>query len=339
MYEYSKRVRVIMMVKFLLTLCLILSTNFSFAVENDAINFMAEKMVKDFRASIELYNTEKKTNLPVIEKTVGGYTLSINKNIIRFSIGNYLNKQLYINDDLIPFSKIIISKTSFLDLFLASAFAENVFIHTLDAPSAKILLEVLSTFGEKLEKIGWNCTDESCKKEVRENNLIVISYELFKRKKECKQQLTKANESISLYKFASLVSEEESQKYLSFLESPEFKEVKDFMEKVVNTNRPAVTAFMKDYMGMENKYQYYCMEVFLPPDLMKAKQEAVKGPEIEKTVYLAKSTCIALEDLRSCLKELQAKAETINNMRREKKLPVTEEVPDVKKTFDQAKPK
>lgn len=326
------------MIKFLLTLSLVLTTFYSHAAENDALDFIADKMVNDFHKGIEAYNSEKETT-PKIERTVGGYTFTINKNVIRFSIGNYLNKQLYINDELIPFSKIIVSKTSFLDLFLASAFAENVFIHTLDAPSAKVLLEVLSTFGEKLEKIGWNCTDESCKKEVRENNLIAISYELFKRKKECKQQLAKASESIARYKYASLISEEEGQKYLSFLESPEFKEVKDFMEKVVKTNRPAVTAFMKDYMGMENKYHYYCMEVFLPPELMKAKQEALKGPEMEKTVYLAKSTCIALEDLKSCLKEFQAKAETINNMRRETKLPVTEEVPDVKKTFDAVKPR
>lgn len=326
------------MIKFLLSLSLILTTVYSYAAENDAIDFIADKMVKDFHSGIEAYNSQKDTS-PKIERTVGGYTFAINKNIIRFSIGNYLNKQLYINDELTSFSKITIPKTSFTDFFLSPAYAADaVFMFTLDAPSAKILLEVLSTFGEKLEKIGWNCTDESCKKEIRENNLTAISYELFKRKKECKQQLAKTSETISTYKYKSLVDEEDSQKYLSFLGSPEFNEVKEFMEKVVNTNRPAVAAFMKDYMGMENKYHYHCMEVFLPPGMDKATMNSVSGPEMEKTIYIARSTCIALEDLRSCLKELQAKNETINNMRREKKLPVSE-LPDVKKTFDNAKPR
>lgn len=326
------------MIKFLLTLCLVLATNLSFAVENDAIDFMAEKIVNDFQKGVDDYNANKKENLPKIEKEIGGYSFTIKKNIIRFSIVNYLNKQLYINDELIPFSKIMkpkeTPKTSFLDFLFTPAFAIDFSpMPYVDAESSMIMLEVLSQFSEKLEKTAVNCTNDSCKQEVKENNLKLISYELFKRKRDCKQKLEKTSHSIRVYEY-SLQDEEKRQQALVSVVSPEFKDVREFMAMIVISNRPTAKEFMKNYMNAESTYGKSCMEVLLPVGLNIKDFPKITNPtpEIENAVYIARSSCIALEELKSCLINLQTDAKKINDLKRDKKSPL-DDLPDVNSAF------
>jgi len=328
-----------MMVKFLLTLCLLLFTNFSFAVENDAIDFMAEKIVSDFQKSVDEYNAEKKENLPKIEKEIGGYSFTIKKNSIRFSIVNYLNKQLYINDELIPFSQIKTQKeapkTTVIDFLFTPAFAiEFSPMPSMDAESSMTLLETLSQFGERLEKIGVNCTKDVCKQEVRENNLKLISYELFKRKKECKQKLEKTSHSIRAYSYSLQEDEEKRQQELVSVISPEFKEVREFMMMLVISNRSVAKEFMKNYLNVDGTYGKSCMEVLLPVGLNIKDFPKISNPtpEIENAVYIARSSCIALEELKTCLVNLQTDAKKINDLKREKKSPL-DDLPEVNSAF------
>lgn len=325
-----------MMTKILLTFTLLMSTTFSYADENDALNFVVEKMVSDFQKGVEAYNAEKEIHLPKIIEKDGAYTFTIKKNRVHFTIVNYLNEQLYINDQLKSFPKDTLPKTTFIDLFFTPAFAEETDMPNIDGDSTKILLQTLSTFGMKLDKVGWTCVTSSCKKDIRDKNLKKLMTELNKRKNDCNEQQNETTESIARYGRTNIIQA------LSFLPAPNFYEVKQFMDKLTKTNQKAVATFMEDHMGIENKPHASCMQIMLtgtvaevPGNFQNLRAYGSHlGNESNSAISEAKNTCVALEQLKSCLLTLHADTVTINNYKRQAK-EIVDNFPNIKSTFSQ----
>lgn len=328
------------MAKILILLSLLCSASISFANENEALNFMADKIVRDFDNGIDLYNAEKESTLPKIEEKNGAYTFQIKSNRIHFTIVNYLNEQLYINDKISNFPKEAnLPKTSFVDLFIKPAMAgeEDGDMPSLDGESAKMLLQTLSTFSFKLEKVGWTCLS-ACKKEIREKNLRSILTELNKRKDDCREQQNTSHESIARFGRTGIVQS------LAFLPAPNFMDVKEFMVRLQKTNQKSVTTFMEENMGIENKSHKSCMQVMLigtvaetSGDLTNLRAYASRNSqESNNAIEQAKKTCVALESLKSCLVDLHADTVVINNKKREAKdASSVENFPNVNTTFSQ----
>lgn len=295
-----------MMTKILVALALIFSTSISFAAKReDAISFLTQKMIKDFQTATEIYNTEKAAGLPELVKENDIYVFTIKKSKIHFSIVNYLNQQLYIDDQLSPFPTSENIKTTFINLLMSSAVADEE--AKLDSETTKILVQTLASYNSQLEKIGWSCMTENCKREIREKNLANIAQELKKQQTNCKKNQDDTAESIRRLGRTNI------HYALSFLGAPEFDEIKKFMEKLVINSKVVTAAFMKDYIGADNKPHATCMEALL-----------VNAPksDAEKTITAAKENCIALEELKSCLVNFKADTNYINDKKREVDSPI-----------------
>jgi hypothetical protein len=327
------------MAKILILLSLLCCANLSFANDDEALNFMADKIVHDFEKGIDLYNVEKESTLPKIVEINGAYTFNIKSNKVHFTIVNYLNDQLYINDKISSFPKDAASKTtSFLDFFIKPAMAnDDGDLPTLDGESAKMLLQTLSTFSFKLEKVGWTCLS-GCRKDIRDKNLRGILTELNKRKEDCKEQQYSSHESIARYGRTGIVQS------LAFLPAPNFMDVKQFMEKLQKSNQKNVTTFMEENLGIENKTHKSCMQVMLigtvaemSGDLSNLRAYASRNSkESNDAIDQAKKTCVALESLKSCLVDLHADTVVINNKKREAKdASSIDNFPNVNTTFSQ----
>lgn len=327
------------MAKILIFFSLLCSASLTFANDDEALNFLADKIVRDFEKGIDLYNVEKESTLPKIVEKNGAFTFNIKSNKIHFTIVNYLNEQLYINDKISSFPKeTSLPKTSFIDLFIKPAMAnDDGDLPTLDGESAKMLLQTLSTFSFKLEKVGFTCLS-SCKKEIREKNLRGILAELNKRKDDCKEQQYTSHESIARFGRTGIVQS------LAFLPAPNFMEVKDFMTRLSKSNQKSVTTFMEENMGIENKSHKSCMQIMLigtvaemSGDLTNLRAYASKNSrESNEAISQAKKTCVALESLKSCLVDLHADTVVINNKKREAKdASSIDNFPNVNTTFSQ----
>lgn len=331
----------IIMFKFLLTLTLIFSSSFAFAVDKDeAIKFVTSKIVNDFKKGIEAYNTEKVSQLPMFEYDTGYYTFSIKKNNFRFSIVNFIEEKIYINEQLIPFSKLTKTtapKASFLDFFMSSAFAGED-LPKLDGESAKILLDALTFFNIKLEKVDWMCISNSCKKGLRDRNLEKIFLELKKQNEFCKKSVEETQESFRRYERVLPAMGQNAHLAYSFLGAPEFEDVKKFMSNINMSSKTSVNIVMRDYLLAENKVHQTCMDLMLSLEL-EMGNEALAKPDIQKSMATAKNNCMALEELKECAINFQADAKFINDKKREAEgydKAYFFNVPDVNKTFKRA---
>lgn len=295
-----------MMTKILVALALLISTSISFAAKReDAISFLTQKMIKDFQKATEVYNAEKEAGLPELVKEHDIYVFTIKKSKIHFSIVNYLNQQIYINDQMTSFPKVESIKTTFLNFLMSSAVADDAV--KLDGETTKLLIQTLASYNSKLEKIGWTCMTENCKREIREKNLANITEELKKQHEICKNTQAETAESIRR------LGRTQIHYALSFLGAPEFNDIKTFMEKLTINSKVGTAAFMKDYMGAENKPHATCMEALL-----------VNAPktDAERTIEAAKDNCIALEELKTCLVNFKADTNFINDKKREVDSPI-----------------
>ncbi len=318
------------MKKFALVICLILQSTISYSREEEILNLLAEKMVTDFHKGVELYNAEKEAGLPEIKMGDDTYLFKYKKNSFRFSIVNYLNDQIYINDQLkkIPLN-LSAPKTSWLNVFINIAHAEE----ELDADSTKILLQTLSTFTIKLDKIGFTCITSSCKAEVRNKNMKRILAELEKKKDDCAERQQGTGESLNRFgRTNSLYS-------LQMTVGSEFNGVKEVMKKVVSANKKEVNNFLEDHLNIESKPHKTCIQVMvagtaaeMKGGLNNLKKYAEGGPN-QAIIEDAKKTCVAMEELKSCLVTLQADSQAINSHKRQAKQNDVDNFPDVKTKF------
>ncbi len=314
-------------------ICLIFQSTISLANEEEILNFLAEKMVTDFHKGVDLYNAEKETGLPEIIKENEMYSFQHKKNSFRFSLVNYLNDQIFINDQLkkLPQS-LTATKTSWFNLLINTAHAED----DLDADSTKILLQTLSTFTTKLDKIGFTCITSSCKGDVRNKNMKRILAELESKKSDCAERQYDAGESVNRFgRTGSIYS-------LAMTVGNEYNGVKEVMKKVVAANKKDVNNFLEDHLNVESKPHKTCLQVMVAGTAAEMKgglnnitKYAEGGPN-KAIIEDAKKTCVAMQELKSCLVTLQSDTQAINNHKRQAKQNDVDVFPDVKTRFSNA---
>lgn len=301
--------------------------------EEQYLNFLSEKMVKDFHAGIALYNEKKSSDLPQIirNKKDENYSFMANKNRVRFTILNYLNDQIYINDRLkkIP-AESIEQKTSLLSLIIQEANAEE----DLDAGSTALILKALGEMSGKLDEVGFTCVMESCQKKTRDKNMAKILSTLKNQKEDCENRQGEVGASLEDFK--------RSQSTDSFIITltTEFNSVKEFMRKISNSNAKSVESFMEDKLARP-KNSGTCMTILLRGTKVDkhlitwyAKGGHAGYSEEEKSIIQnASQACQMMSDLKSCVQTLQGQMTTMNNEKRKAKDNAIDTFPEVNKAF------
>lgn len=305
----------------------------TFAQEEAVLNFLAEKMVSDFHQGLKIYNQERGKDLPEIKSEDEIYSFSHKKNVFRFSMINYLNDQIYINNQLKTVSQIKAAPvTTLFDYIIKPAHAEE----DLDAASAKVLLQTLSSFSGKLEKIGFTCITSSCKKDIRDKNLAKIRRTLDEKRQDCEER--QADTGDSLKKF------ERSQSTLSLAMTVgnEFNSVKEFMKKIASANKKDVNNFLEDHLNVETKPHQTCLQVMVAGTAGEVKgglsnlATYAAGGANQGLIDEAKKTCVEMEQLKSCLLTLQENSVSMNNIKRQAKQNDLDHFPDAKSGFSKA---
>mgnify|MGYP001597427724 CR=1 FL=1 len=90
---------------------------------------IAEILDRDYEtilAWVKLYNEKKDPKAPVIKKGAGNYyNLVVNNARIKFTVLNYVNDQIFVNNRLVTRSRFGLKKTSWNNPFISDAVAED----------------------------------------------------------------------------------------------------------------------------------------------------------------------------------------------------------------------
>jgi len=269
---------------FLLLISFIFSCAFSYAddTKKEAIDLLAGKTISDFQKAIEIYNQKKESGAPAI-KRIGkqNYNLVMNATTVRFSLVNFLNNEMYVNNQLVERSSY----------------------------KSKNISNALSAFGSNLEEIGMMCFS-GCQKATREANLEKIIRTLEDQRSSCNEQLDTGKGPAKKYPSFKMVS------VLHSAFNPEFQSVRDFYLKIAETNKKSVEAFMSKKTGTTKNYEN-CISVMSagtiadkgpegPKTLESARNICVKMDELKNClVNLKKNVSAANTTKRNAKKHLQ----------------------------------
>lgn len=320
------RVNGVDMIKLLLLCSMFFTSSLAFAegTDNDYLDFLTKKTIQDFQKGIELYNSKKDAQSPAITKNDEGlYKMVAKKNIVHFSLINYLNDQIYINNRLTERSSLGLKLTSWLDHLITTAVAED---GNLDAESTKIILTALGSLTKNLEEVGMMCIMSSCKKEIREKNMKKILTTLNAQNEECAQQQYDQEKTIDRHSSYRMID------MLHSTLSPEFMSVKNLFKKVAEANKGAVQTFMEDKLPLEKNYRT-CIGIMTAGTIADHEGGSLQaGSSILKSGYgglnsdrmaqvkdEAKDVCVKMEELKGCMLSLKENLAVINNFKREEK--------------------
>lgn len=290
--------------------------------KKEAIDLLAHKTIADFQKAIEIYNQKKDDSAPEI-KRIGkqDYNLVVNVATLRFSLVNYLNDQMYVNDQLVQRSTFGLNKTTYSPIFVSNAIAAEA--QVLDATTTMTILTALSSFSGHLEEIGMMCFG-GCQKNTREANLKKIINTLDDQRNSCNEQLYAQDDSIKKYPSFRMVS------FLHSVINPEFQSVRNFYLKVAETNKKSVEVFMSKKMGITKDYEN-CIGVMtagtvadgnldsLSKGMLAIKAGTPSGMAIQNAVESARSICVKMDELKSCLVNLKNNVSVINSIKRNAK--------------------
>lgn len=253
--------------------------------KKEAVDLLAHKTIADFQKAIEVYNQKKDESDPAI-KRIGkqNYNLVANDTTIRFSLVNYLNNQMYVNDQLVE----------------RSSFGLNT-----KTVSTKIFMHAFSSFNTTLEEIGMMCFS-GCKETSREVNLKKIINTLEDQRISCNEHLYAKEDTIKKYPSFRMVS------LLHSAFNPEFQSVRNFYLKVAETNKKSVESFMSKKKAFTKDYEN-CIGV------MSAGTMADENLESIKALESARNICVKMDELKSCLVNLKKNLSAANSIKRSSK--------------------
>jgi hypothetical protein len=307
--------------KFIFTLLLLFNMNQLVAADSkkEAIDLLANKTIADFQKAIEVYNQKKDPAAPMISR-IGkqNYTFLVNKTTVRFTLVNYLNDQMYVNEQLVKRSTFGIKKTSYISVIMASALASSEV--TLDGATTRVMLTALGELSGHLEEIGMLCFSD-CQKGTRENNLKKIIGTLSQQHSDCQGQLYAQEDTIKKYPSFKMVS------MLHSVFNPEFQSVRNFFLKISEVTKNSEDSFMTEKLGIEKNYPN-CMGVMtsgtiadgsldsLNRGILAIKAQGPAGMAMEKSIEVARNICIKMDELKSCLVELKKNVNAINTIKR-----------------------
>lgn len=311
------------MIKFLLVFSLLLSSTLVHAIDSkkEAIDFLTQKTIADFQKGIEHYNQKKESTLPPIKRiSKQNYSLVVKQTTVRFSLVNYLNDQMFVNDKLVSRSGFGVVKTSYLDSFITKAEASET---DVDGETTKLILTVLGKFTQSLEEVGMMCFG-GCQKSTREANMKKIINTLDDQRKSCNEQLYEQEDSIKKYPSFKMVS------LLHSIFNPEFQSVRNFYLKLAETNKKEVDEFMSKKLSMTKGYEN-CMGVMTAGTVADGSQDSLTkgaialaaggpvGMAIEAAVDHARDICLKMDELKNCLTNLKKNVGVINTIKRNAK--------------------
>ncbi len=310
------------MKSFLFALVLI-CTSFAYGAdpEKEAIDFLANKTRNDFQKGIDLYNANKAPSAPAVKKVKSRvYQFVVKNNTVHFSIVNYLNDQVYINQRLVTKSTFGQPKTSWIDSLINTASAEE---GNLDGESTRIILTALGALTKNLDEVGMVCFS-GCQKETREQNLKKILATLDAQHEDCNQQLYTQQDTINKFPTYKMVS------LLHSTFDPEFQSLKNFFQKISEANKKKTTAFMKDKLAIEKSHQS-CVEVMTAGTIADGSASSgargeiilraggITSDRIQAEAEKARAICVKMDELKSCLLTLQKNVSAINSIKRNTK--------------------
>lgn len=324
--------------KVLLVLSMLLSFSQLLASDSQSeyLDVLTKKTIDDFQKGIELYNKSKPAKAPPIKRAGGRkYKMKANTAEVSFTLVDYLNNQMYINGKLHSIQGFGVKKTSYLNLIIESAYAEE----ELDGQTTKIILTALGSLNYHLQEIGMMCF-AGCQKEMRAKNLSKILTTLNDQQTDCEQQKDAQEESIRRFPSLKMVS------YLHSTLNPEFGMVRLFMQRISEQSSKSVNAFMKNKLGLEKNYTS-CIGVMtagtvadstvdsMSRGMMVLRAGGPAGEAMEKAIEEAVNVCTKIDQLKSCLIDLKKNLATINSIKRNNKSPgsdryPTEELPNMK---------
>lgn len=290
------------MKSFLLLISFILGCNVLLAADDkkEAVDFLTHKTIEDFHKGLESYNQK---GLPVI-KRIGkqNYTLVANATLVRFSLVNYLNDQMYVNDQLTK---------------------RSTFGSTAKSATTKIIQTALENLDDHLEKIGMMCFG-GCQKNTREANLKKMITTLDDQHKSCNEQVSSQDDSIKKYPSFRMVS------LLHSTFNPEFQSVRNFYLKVAEANKKSVEQFMSKKSANDKEHSG-CIAVMtagsvadgsidnLSKERLAAKAGGPSEAAIESAVESSRNICIKMDELKSCLVILKKNLSVINSLKKSAK--------------------
>ena len=313
------------MTKYISLWLVVLATAFSATaadIEKETLDYLTKKTIDDFHKGIENYNTSKDVDVPVIKKVKAQvYQFKAKTNTVHFSIVNYLNDQIYINNRQVTKSTFGIPKTtSWFDRLITPAHAEE---DDLDAESTKIILTALGGLSRNLEEVGMICF-AGCQKEIRGKNLKKILATLDRENSECAVAAEAQEDTINKFSSYKMVS------MLHSTFNPEFQSVKNLFQKVAEANRKSVNAFMENKLAIEKNYQS-CVGIMtagtvadgsydsMSRGIAVLKAGGVASIAMESAIEQAKSICVKMDSLKSCLLTVKKNLASINNIKRAEK--------------------
>ena len=312
------------MIKLLgITILIFLTSNICFAdfnnSESDYYDFLTKKTIEDFNAGVEHYNKNKSDKAPGIYKdSEQKFTIVIKPNKIHFTVLNYIKDEMYVNDLMVTRSKFGLSKsTTYFHLLISDVVADD---SQLDAETTKIILTALGGLEKNLEEVGMTCFMK-CERDVKKNNRKKIYDGLTRQHDMCDEQLNAQADTIEKYPSYNMVS------LLHSTLNPEFASIKNFIQKISESNAKKVKDFMTNKMIVTKNYQtcvevitsgtaadgaYNSMQKGMSVLLSGGAGSMVVAEEIEK----AKAICVKMEELRTCLVSLKKNLSTINSLKR-----------------------
>lgn len=298
-------------------------TSYAFAGEpaRESIDLLANKARNDFQKGIELYNASKEPSAPAIKKIKSKtYQFVVKNNTVHFSIVNYLNDQVYINQRLVTKSTFGLKQTSWIEYLINTAHAEE---GDLDGESTRIIMTALGALTKNLEDVGMVCF-AGCQKETREKNLKKILATLDAQHDDCNTQLYAQQDTINKYPTYQMVS------LLHSTFDPEFQSLKNFFQKISEANKKKIDSFMKDKLAIEKSHKS-CIEVMTAGTIADGATDAasrgmtvlraggVTSDRVQAEVEKARGICVKMDEVKSCLLTLQKNVATINTIKRNSK--------------------
>ncbi len=284
----------------------------------DYYNFLTQKIIEDFRTGIKNYNETKAANQPAIKRGLNqNYGMVFKKTRVRFSIVNYLNDQMYVNDKLVQRSTFGQAKTTWIIPFINEAVAAE---DDLDAETTKVLLTALGSLSEKMEEVGMMCFS-GCENDIKKNNRAKVYKTLERQHEDCNDQLYAQSETLRKYPSYQMVS------LLHSTFNPEFTGVRNLIQKISESNAKKVKEFMTEKMLVNKNYQT-CVEVVtsgtaadgayntLERGASVLRAGGVASMVIEQEIEKAQAICVKMDELKTCLLSLKKNLNSINSIKR-----------------------
>ncbi|MBC7427538.1 MAG: hypothetical protein H7336_02930 [Bacteriovorax sp.] len=313
------------MIKFFtLTITLLCATCVSAAVFNNSsseyYDYLTKKTIEDFNTGVKHYNESKPASAPGVYKGAGQkFNIVIKNNRIQFTVLNYIKDEMFVNGFQVKRSAFGLKnkKTTWIHLLISDAIADD---GDLDAETTTILLAALGGLEKNLEEVGMMCF-MGCEKDVKKNNKKKILDSLELQHNDCSNQLYAQEDTIKKYPSYNMVS------LLHSTFNPEFASVKALIQKVSEANTKKVKEFMTKKMLVTKNYQT-CVEVItsgtvadgaygaLEKGISVMTAGGVASMVIEEEIEKAKTICVKMEELRTCLVTLKKNLNTINSIKR-----------------------